>query len=92
MQVDPLSIPLGILSGITLILLTLLIGLHAKISAQNITTNELYKETYKGFIVHPLSMGGFCKNLKASLCRKNIRPIIEPRNNAYLGEILSTQF
>jgi hypothetical protein len=90
MQVDPLSIPLGILSGITLILLTLLIGLHAKISSQNITTNELYKETYKGFLVHPLSMGGFFKNIKVSLCRKNVRAILEPRNNAYIGDILSS--
>ena len=90
MDVDPLSVPLGIISGITLILLTLLIGLHAKISTKNITTNELYKETYKGFIVHPLSMGGICKNIRASLCRKNIRPIFEPRIDAYNGQSLST--
>ena len=79
MEVDPLSVPLGIISGITLILLALLIGLHAKISTKNITTNELYKETYKGFMVHPLSMGRVCKNINASICRKNIRPIFEPR-------------
>lgn len=85
MEVDPLSVPLGIISGITLILLALLIGLHAKISAKNITTNELYKETYKGFIVDPLSMGGVCKNIKASICHKNIRPIFEPRKDAYDG-------
>jgi len=89
MEVDPLSVPLGIISGITLILLTMLIGLHAKISLKNITTNELYKDTYKGYIVHPLNMGGLLKNIKASVCRRNIRPIFEPRKYAYDGQILT---
>lgn len=72
----PLSIPLEVLTGIAMICLCLLVCLHIKLSCNNKTTSELYKDPYKSYYNYPFSMGSKIKNFKTAVCRfKRFKPL-----------------
>ena len=84
MREMPLSIPLSLLSGITLILISALLTFHMKMNVNNQTTFEHSKKTFSHFIVNPFSAGSWIDNLKISIfIKKPLNPVYRPRELAF---------
>lgn len=84
MQTMPLSIPVSVLSGAALVLLSALIGFHFKIKSKNETTFEQHKKTFGAFEQSPFRKRTWYSNLRIAVCiKKPKRPVFEPRALAY---------
>jgi len=93
MKQVPLSIPLSILTGIAMICLSLLVGLHIKLACSNKTTSEMYKDPFRTNYSYPFDMGSRLKNFRTALCRlKRVRTIFKPRQNAFEHGVRSCSF
>jgi len=63
----PLSLPIALLSGVTLVGLTCLTLFHLKLNLYNQTTFESAKRTFKGFEWPAFETESKCKNLRYSI-------------------------
>jgi hypothetical protein len=76
MKQFPLSIPLSVITGITMVLLSLLVGLHLRLACNNKTTSELYKNPYRSYNKYPYDSGSRYRNFFTALCRfKKVRTV-----------------
>ena len=60
----PLSLPIALLSGVTLVGLTCLTLFHLKLNLYNQTTFESAKRTFEGFEWPAFETGSKCENLR----------------------------
>lgn len=83
----PLSIPITAICGVTLLLMSALVGFHLKLDALNQTTFEQHKTTFKSYIVHPFDTGSILKNYMVSIfIKKPNKPVFRSTDDAFNGE------
>lgn len=76
----PFAVPLSILSTVTLILLSLLVGFHFYLNSTSQTTYEFAKKTYKDDIQNPFSLNDIWLNLRTNIfIKKPKQPTFRPR-------------
>ena len=88
----PFAVPLSILSSVTLILLSLLVGFHFYLNSTSQTTYEFAKKTYKDTL-NPFTHNNILQNLRANIfVKKPKNPIFRPTELTTDGIIQMTRY